>query len=169
MIDDLRGLGKVYLQLDDPSQARSSLEEALASARELGVGRIIGAVLRDLADLFLRIGDEEQSLALLQESLSLSSQHDDWRGVVESLEALAELSARQSHPQLAARLLGSAAGLRSSTGPRRTPREQAAAVRRVKAIRICLEQAQFDRAWEEGRHLSGSQAIELALQAANRN
>jgi hypothetical protein len=129
----------------------------------------IGAVLRELADLWIRTGYEEQSPALLRESLSLSNQHDDQRGVVESLEAFAELFTRQGRPQLAARLLGRAAGLRSSTGPKRTPREQAAAECREEAIRSCLEQTQFDQAWEEGRRLPDGQAIELNMQAAERN
>jgi predicted ATPase/DNA-binding SARP family transcriptional activator len=167
MIDDLRGLGQVYLQMDDVSQARSSLEEALALARELGVARIIAATLRDLGNIFLQLGDVDQSLAQVRESLTLSQQHNDRRGVVESLEAFAELLAKQDDPQLAARLLGSASALRADTGPRRTPREQAAHARREQAIRTCLGQAPFDRAWEAGRHQPAGQVIELALQAAN--
>ncbi len=165
MIDDLRALGQVYLQVDDFDQARSRLEEALALSKELGVPRIISATLRDLAGIFLLLGDFEQSLALAREGLSLSSQHDDQRGVVESLEVLAEGAAKQNHPQLAAHLLGSAAGLRASSGLRRSPREQAAAARRLETIRSSLEQAQFDRAWEEGRRLLADQVIEQALQA----
>jgi predicted ATPase/DNA-binding SARP family transcriptional activator len=165
MIDDLRALGQVYLQIDDFDQARSSLEEGLALSRELGVPRIISATLRDLAGVSLMLGGFEQGLALAREGLSLSSQHDDQRGVVESLEVLAEGAAKQNHPKLAAHLLGSAAGLRASSGLRRPPREQAAAARRLETIRSSLEQAQFDQAWEEGRCLLADQIIEQALQA----
>lgn len=165
MIDDLRALGQVYLQTDDFGQARSRLEEGLALSRELSVPRIISATLRDLAGVSLMLGDFEQSLALAREGLSLSSQHDDQRGVVESLEVLAEGAAKQNHPQLAAHLLGSAASLRASSGLKRSPREQAAAARRLETIRSSLEKAQFDRAWEEGHRLPADQAIKQALQA----
>jgi predicted ATPase/DNA-binding SARP family transcriptional activator len=169
MIDDLRGLGQVYLRLDDLFRGRDSLEAALGLARQLGVGRITAAVLRELAMISLQMGEAAQSLALLQESLSLSSQHDDRRGVVEGLEALSELLISQGRPQLAARLLGCAAGLRTSAGPRRTPREQGAAARRMEAVCAALGQTQFDRAWEEGSRLPADQAINLALQAADHN
>jgi predicted ATPase/DNA-binding SARP family transcriptional activator len=167
MVDDLRGLSQVFLQLDDLPQARGSLEAALGLARELGVARIIAAVLRELAIIFLRMGEVRQSPALLREGLSLSSQHNDRRGMVEGLEALAELLVNQGHPQLAARLLGCAAGLRASVGPRQTPREQGAATRRTEAICVALGQTQFDQAWEDGRLLPADQAIDLALQAAD--
>jgi predicted ATPase/DNA-binding SARP family transcriptional activator len=167
LIDDLRGLSQVYLQLGDLSGAQGSLEAALESARELGVAHIIAAVLRELALVSLRKGELEQSPALLWEGLNLSYQHNDQHGMVEGLEALAELLANQGHPQLAAQLLGCAADLRASVGPRQTPREQGAATRRMEAICAALGQDQFDQAWEEGRRLPADQAIDLALQAAN--
>jgi predicted ATPase/DNA-binding SARP family transcriptional activator len=167
MIDDLRGLSQVYMQLDDLSSTQGSLEAALESARALGVARIIAAVLRELALVSLRKGELEQSRALLWEGLNLSYQHNDRRGMVEGLEALAELLTKQGHSQLAARLLGCAADLRASVGPRRTPREQGAATRRMEMICAALGQDQFDQAWEEGRSLPADQAIDLALQAAN--
>jgi predicted ATPase/DNA-binding SARP family transcriptional activator/uncharacterized protein HemY len=166
MIDDLRGLGQVYLQSDDLLRAQGSLEAALESAKELGVTRITAATLRELAMISLRMGEVAQSRALLREGLSLSSQHDDQRGVVEGLEALAELLINQGCPQLAARLLGCAADLRVSAGPRRTPREQGAAARRMEAACAALGQTQFDQAWKEGSHLPADQAIDLALHAA---
>lgn len=169
MIDDLRGLGQVYLQLDELSRGRDSLEAALGLARELGVARITAAVLRELAMISLQMGEVAQSTTLLWEGLSLSSQDDDQRGVVEGLEALAELLINQGRPQLAARLLGCAADLRASTGPRRTPREQGAATRRMETICTALGQTQFDQAWEEGRHLPADQMIDLALQAISHN
>lgn len=169
MIDDLRGLGRVYQQLEDLSRARDHLEEGLMLARELGVPRIIAATLRDLAGVSLQQGDVEQSWAQLRESIHLSNQHDDQRGVVESLEALANLSLNQGHPQLAAKLLGCAAGLRVSTGPRRAPREETAAAHRLEAIQTALEPTQFERAWEEGNRLTADQAIVLALQATDRH
>jgi hypothetical protein len=88
---------------------------------------------------------------------------DDRLGTAHALEGLAAVAAARGSSLAATRIWGAAERLRKEIGRPLSPTERLRyEQRRVPARSAVGDDAAFDRAWQEGRVLSLSQAIELA-------
>ena len=114
----LVNLGESLLDEDQPAQARSLFEEALALVRELQDTERMSRVLNMLGKALLRLGDEA-AIAPVEESLRLRRENNDQAGLIETLETIIEVMAARGENQGAVRLAGGIQALRSRTiGPR---------------------------------------------------
>jgi hypothetical protein len=87
----------------------------------------------------------------------------DKHNFLTGLEGLAALAAAQAQPERAARLFGTAEGLREAMGAPLPPAERAEHDRSVAAVRTTLGEEAFAAAWAEGRAMSRDQAVAFAL------
>lgn len=149
----------------DYPAARRRLEESLAIGRELGDRLAMASSLTFLGYLADEQGDFAPALALYQEGLAIQRELGDMGGVPASLEGLAAVVAALGKALCAVRIWGAAERLREEIGSPLSPNELPGYDRRVAAARSVLgDDAAFDRAWREGRALTLTRAIELALE-----
>jgi predicted ATPase/DNA-binding CsgD family transcriptional regulator len=123
-------------------------EQALASARKIGMPRVAADALEQRAFL----ADDPEDLH--HEALALRAEHGLWLSCVDSLEALAAGSAA---PTEAVRLLAACDRAREDTGRPRTPADP--------RLRKALGEEAYETAWREGRALSLPEAVEYARRA----
>jgi predicted ATPase/class 3 adenylate cyclase len=149
----------------DYPAARMRLEESLAIGRELGDRRNMAMSLTSLGYVADEQGDFVSACALYQEGLVIQRELGDMGGVPTSLEGLAATVAALDDALGAARIWGAAERLREEIGSPMAPNERPRYHRRVAAARAALgDDVSFDRAWQDGRALTRSRAIEIALE-----
>jgi len=123
-------LGEIQLGRGDASGARGHLEEALTLGRELGDVFGEAWALHLLGETARHDGDRAEALRLVGSALALRRDVGDRENLAISLETLGGLFAPGT-PDLAARLLGAAEGLRTRHQlpvPATAQRDQAATV-----------------------------------------
>ena len=98
----------------------------------------------------------------LHEALLIAAQLGLGIGVPDALETLACLAAVAESHREAARLCGTAAGLRTAMGGARFRVHDSAIERAIDGVRSALGDAEFDAAWGEGAALSTKEAIAYA-------
>ena len=159
----LNNLGNIAFEQRDVASSRRLHEEGLAIRRELGDRRGIALSLGNLAGLAFEQRDFGAVRALGTESLTIARELGDMRQVAYLLEGLAGVAAALGDVLHAARVWGAAERLRETIG---TPVSGFGGLDRdetVAAARAALGEDAFDRAWKEGRELSGDEAVALAL------
>src|SRR5207249_10234786 len=100
---------------------------------------------------------------LWEESLVNNRELGHKRGIVQNLEGLAAVAVAQAQSERAARLFGTAEGLREAIGAPLPPADRAEHDRSVAAVRTALGEAAFAAAWAAGRGLSLEDALRAAL------
>jgi predicted ATPase len=168
-------LGHVALAQGEYTRAVALLEQSLVLGREVEAHTTIAWALRSLGTVAHREGDHARAAGLHAQALVLYRESSDQWGIIESLEGLAAAAAGQGqhqrtalpieagrHFRRAARLLGVAAALRTSTGYPMSlvDRED---VERDTAAGAALGEPGFTAAWAEGRAMTLEQAIAYAL------
>lgn len=161
----LQGLAHVALDRRDVVQAHRLVEEALATAREVGDRWTLGISLTLNAVVELLLGNHDQAEVLLQECAEVSLVLQDTFTTAYSLLGLAVIAARRQDGSRMARLAGAAEALReksaldiSSTIWRSIFEED------ERRIRSAMEEGEFERQREVGRHASLRDQIGRALQ-----
>ncbi len=160
----LRVAGRLALDQGDYAQATALSEESLALSRELGDKRSIAASLRNLGVVARLQGDYGQARALHEESLALFRELGHKVGIAEDLERLAAVARSQGQAARAARLWGAAEALREALGLPWLLLERAVHESHMIATRSELEEADWKRAWEEGRAMTMDGAVAYALE-----
>jgi predicted ATPase/DNA-binding CsgD family transcriptional regulator len=159
----LDGSGEVACALGDAATARAKFDEALATARQcddrLGTAR----ATYHLGELARTEDDLTQAVCLHNEALRNRQEVGDRVGVVESLEALAGLAVARRTPEVAARVFGAADGLRQGGGFPRRIRQDGAYQADVAALGGQMAGEDLQRAWGQGRAMSGEQATAYIL------
>lgn len=158
----LTSLGLVAREQGDHASARAYYQESLAIQQELGDKRGIAGSLYNLGLVAWRQGDATRATALFAESLRMRKMQGNKPGVAACLEGLARVAGL---PERAARLLGSAAALRESTGASLSPSDRADYDRQLSALKIILGEAAFSGAWNQGRTIPFEQVVQDALAA----
>jgi non-specific serine/threonine protein kinase len=138
--------------------ARSHAEEALAVGRETNNGVAMAAALAALAGLDAWRHDTVASRARLIECFRIVRELDFRQIALDALESAAMLAVALGEPRRGARMLSASDALREAWGAPRGPAEVPVQAQRVAAIKAPLGEAEFDRAWAEGR----SQTLEAA-------
>ncbi len=157
----LTDLGLLAWELGDYDDAVGLYEEALAIRRELGDKRGVATLLYDLGQVALRQRDDLRATSLFSESLVMRHAAGNRAGVARSLEGLAHAARRD--PQRAARLFGAAAALQETVGEIRSRSEEIEYERAMNKVRNGLGEETLGAAWNEGRAMTLTQAVEYAL------
>jgi tetratricopeptide (TPR) repeat protein len=146
----------------DTANALILNEESLLIYRQ--VGNVMGAsiALSQLGMVAIDREHTDDARNFFRESLEIRHDLQDSVRLAESLEEMASAS----EPLHAARLWGAAERNREDIGAPLDPHDEAWYNRQFARARATLtDESEFERAWQEGRGLTLSQAIELALQA----
>jgi tetratricopeptide (TPR) repeat protein len=141
----LNDLGAVAAARGEYDRAAALHAESFELAQTLGDRWSIATIVQHQADLALRRGDFAQAATRFRESLAQAADLGSKEGICENLEGLARVYALQGHApeaereahSLAARLFGTAAALRESSGAPLTPvarRDYEYALARVRAV-----------------------------------
>ena len=152
----------------DLQRAGVLLHEALPLARSLNDPSQTSAALCQLGTMALDEGRHAQAESFLTEALTYA-RHGNFQFIITWVtEELASVAHAESDLVRTAMLLGAAANFRETlgmveVGPRRAYLEQTLA-----AARTALGEGAFGRAWAEGQAMSPNQAIDYALQPADR-
>ncbi|HEX5396209.1 MAG TPA: adenylate/guanylate cyclase domain-containing protein [Candidatus Limnocylindria bacterium] len=151
-------LAYLALSTGDLSQARTRMQDALDTFREMGNEYGIARALSGLGATALRQGDIEAAGGYIRESLARSHALGAREGVLWALELLAAAS-RETDPRQAAVLLGAAEALREDLATPLAGTELATREEAVAAVRAALDDATLDEAWAEGRRLDLDQIV----------
>jgi hypothetical protein len=100
----------------------------------------------------------------LKESLAIFWELGNKEGIAKDLEGLAAVAFSEAQFERAARLLGSAEGLRGAMGTPLAPSDRAEHDRTAAAARAALGEDAFAAAWTAGQAMSPHEAAAFALQ-----
>ena len=151
------------MDLDDYAAARLYLEETIALARELGNRNDLAYGLAFMWKCAVEVKDYTQAQVLKAECLPLVHQLDYKPVLTGCFETEASMRETLGKPLEAARLWGATEALREAIN---FPLPLPARVRYdryVASARARSGQAEFDRAWAEGRTMSVEATIKYAL------
>ncbi|HXT35037.1 MAG TPA: tetratricopeptide repeat protein [Chloroflexota bacterium] len=152
-------------ELGQYERAEVLATESLALRREQGDLRGVAEATNNLAQVAWVQGRYERAAALFREGLLLSRDVGDMIRLLEALEGLAWVAAALGQPRWAARQGGAAEAERERLGlpqgiPDRDFRERA-----IQPMRGTLGEELFAAAWAEGRDVTLTEAIALALKS----
>jgi len=117
-----------------------------------------------LAYAFLRQGDIQQAKGLFEIPTQHFKESGSVIGMVYTIEGLASLHLNHNQPERAAQLFAWADAMRDTLGDQRPPVEQTSVEKDLAVIHSQLDDATFEKLWENGSTLSLEQAIALALE-----
>jgi len=160
-------------------RAASLCEQSLLMFRELGDKRGVANSLTSMGTVAYLQGDYAAARSLLEESLAIRRELGDKRGCAQCLAGLGGVAAgmgqaqaqtrAEAQVQRGATLLGAAEALLGAISAVLDPEDRMVYEQGVASARAKLGEAEFDKAWVEGRAMSLEQAIEYALQEDNSN
>ena len=159
----LTNLGVAVQRQGDAERARALHEESRALFRDLGDPRGLAVVLVNLAPTLLLSGDIERAASSCREGLTLARDLGDRELIATALERMAAVAAAGGQAVRTIRLCGAADRLREEIGAPRSPAEQAEHERAVAPCWVQRNDPVLRAAWEEGRHLTLDEAVDLAL------
>jgi tetratricopeptide (TPR) repeat protein len=160
----LISLGYEYLLEGDYERATALNEEAAALFRKRGRRGNLQYALDNLGWAAILRGEHEKAKVLHQESLVLCRDLGDEIIATESFEGLACSAVAQGEDRRATRLFGAAEALRETVGYHQTPRERLLREPYLTALRSRGSEAEWARAWAEGRSMGFEDAIGYALE-----
>lgn len=146
----------------DVAGAIEATEEGVRAARTFGLDRELAIALQQLAMMVLRSGDAARAAALLGESLESLRRDPQLLFTCRALEYMAS-SAVSVAPADAARLYGHGDEIRSAIGARMWSVDELLHRPLMDSARTAIGATAFDEARQQGRALSLSDAIDLAL------
>ena len=140
--------------------------EGLSLYEELGNKEGRAYTIRHLGFTAHSQGDYEQAGALLRESLILFWEQGPKRVIAEGLAEIAAITGAQGEPERAARLFGAAQALYEALGASMWHINRPLIERDLTAARAQLDEAAWQRAWQEGHAMTMEQAITYAQDLA---
>jgi predicted ATPase/class 3 adenylate cyclase len=158
----LNNLACVAHDRGDYPRARELLNEALEAYRETGDKYHTASALAELGMVTHRLQDHAGSEALMQESLTLLRELNDQVSFAQWLEMQASMAALEGRPERAARLLGSAAGVRDAAGAPLQAGEEARHEHDLEGARASLGEG-WSHHWERGKAMRLEEAVEYAV------
>ena len=160
----LLNMGYALTVRGDYERAEALLEEELALSRESKDPYANSMALLGLGIVETRRGEHGRAKTLLEEGLVLSRKLGSMVNVAEGLETLAEMAAALGDSPRAVRLWGAADALREVTGSPWMPLERKLHEPHLIAARARMNEADWTKAWEEGRAMPQEDAITYALE-----
>ncbi|MBV9469492.1 MAG: tetratricopeptide repeat protein, partial [Abitibacteriaceae bacterium] len=166
IVYSLTDLGNILQQDGDYEQARVLYAESLNMRRELGDRDGMAHTLYLLGLVAAEADDRATARALYLQDLKVLHEISNKGAVMRPLEALARLETVNHSPaslQRAAKLWGAAYACRTASQRLMTPQELTHHEAELAAVRSALGKRAFDRAYQEGSHLTWEQAVDYAL------
>ncbi len=161
----LSNLGVAARVLGDYSRARGRHEESLEIFTELADETQIAHTLKNLGHVALCLGDVPSARRYYDESATRTRAIGETPELVDLIRHVGELAVEINRFEIAARLFGSAEGLRESLnlgiGSRHLQEEYEHAVDQLK---LSLDAATLAVAWDEGRRFTVDEAVDHALE-----
>ncbi len=149
----------------DAGQAVELADEAVRTARRLGLRHVLVMALTRAAEAHVLLGHHDEAGVALRESLEMLQESGGEAWLADSLE-LAALVGSEHHRGDPARLLGKSRALREASGETAHARlvqgELAGCERRVATA---LGTAAFSHEWRQGQELSPADALACAIRA----
>jgi predicted ATPase/class 3 adenylate cyclase len=153
--------GKIYYWQGDYSKACACYEEAIQLYERVGI--LPSWVQAHLAYSELRSDNPMKAKALFKTCVQQFQKTDMTTGLIFVIEGLASLDTKQGYPERAACLFACADVQRTRGGDLRPPVEQDSVERDLQVIHSQLDEAAFNRAWDEGSVMTLDQALAVAL------
>lgn len=158
-------VGSLAAKRGELDRAMSLLEEALTLNRTMTRLRMGAAwTLRNLGGVALLCGDTRAATAYFEESLILRQEMRQLAGMAWAIEGLAEVAIQHNDRPRAVRLLGAAAGLRTTAGAEMDEPDRIRFSEILAELRTSLGQATFESLWSAGYKLSPDAAVASALE-----
>jgi len=148
----------------DHQRSLMYFEEALAISEETGDHYSSSWIHVRMAHVFLRQGEDQRARMQLADSIEKASAANFMIVLVYAIEGLASLNVDQGRYQPAIQLYAWADAMREKIGDRRPPVEKNSIAEEFDIIHSQVDDAAFDKLWENGTMLSLEQAIALALE-----
>jgi predicted ATPase/class 3 adenylate cyclase/Tfp pilus assembly protein PilF len=148
----------------DFDRAEALCEEALAISRKLKDAYGNSEALLNLGMVATRRGDHGRAKTLLEEGLVLSRKLGSRDSIAEGLETLAEMAEALGDAPRAAQLWGAADALREAIGSPWRLMERRLHEPYLETARSRMDEADWTKAWEEGRAMTLEDAIAYALE-----
>jgi len=160
----LMGLGRSEVEQGNYDDARKLFDDALDIFVQLRIKIYQMAAKSQLGHIARYTGDLVRAKSIYRETI-LGWQDIGNRGAVaHELESFASIAITIKNPQYALKLLGAAEALRERSGSPMTDFERIEYDRDVAHVRSLLENDEADRLWTEGRSMTMSEAIDLAME-----
>jgi predicted ATPase/class 3 adenylate cyclase len=157
----LDGLAHLTVAKGDYRRAAEVAQQEVDLLRTSSDRFHLAQALSALGDARRRSSDEARAEHAFHEALSMSVETRDDATIGECLEGLASIAAHNAHLREAAQLWGAAAERRRTGGAERFDQDEHE--RNVSLARAALGDDAFAAAWEEGRTMPLSRAVETAL------
>jgi predicted ATPase/class 3 adenylate cyclase len=160
----LENIGEAMYAEGDYDKAHAYWEESLVLFR--ADGRKIRTVLQlhHLGYVEARRGNYHLAFARLAEALRLSQEHGHKLWTAQCLTGLAAISGANGQGERAARLFGAAEELRQRIGSTLEGLDRVDYARNIAVAHALLDEAAWEKAWQEGQAMSMEKVIEYALE-----
>ncbi|HET7875315.1 MAG TPA: BTAD domain-containing putative transcriptional regulator [Methylomirabilota bacterium] len=157
--DDLVRLGTLFMLLGEQDRADALCQESLALANRIGYRVGTALSYSGMGMLARRRGDLDLATEYHLEALSAAREHGAPLPIARCIEGLAGVAAAGGDGERAARLLGSAAGIRDRIGAPLLEPERADVEGASATARAALGEVAFERAYRAGRALDLDQVL----------
>jgi tetratricopeptide (TPR) repeat protein len=167
-LDDRHGIAQSLYLLGHLAREAGNHEEARAHWRECQsldeeVGVKGGRVLFALGELALQSGDYAPARRFITRFVAERREIGDRWNVAQGVLHLGALAQSEGEVERAARLIGASFALRDSLALQLSSEERAIYERMRSALREALDEPAVAAAWEAGRAMTYTQAVEYAL------
>jgi predicted ATPase/class 3 adenylate cyclase len=157
-------LGLLMISQGDLVRAQKLTEESVALFRELGSRGDVSLCLNNLGWIAFLRDDLSKALHLYKQSLALAWETGMYTVVLDDLAGFACLAGAQGDGVRAAQLCGAAEALHEATGYPQDPISQAEMEPYLASGRSQIHEAEWAKAWEEGRTMTLEEAVSYALE-----
>jgi len=160
----LVNLGLVAITQGDLVRAQKLTEEGVALFRELGSRGDVSMSLNNLGWIAFLRNDLGKAVDLYKQSLALAWETGMYTVVLDDLAGFACLAGAQGDAVRAAQLCGAAEALHEATGYPQDPTSYAEMEPYLASGRSQIHEAEWAKAWEEGRKMTLEEAVSYALE-----
>lgn len=159
----LTGIGILAYWKGDYGRANEFYEEAIILSEKIGFRTWNLFIHVHLAYVILRQGEIQRAFSLFEDSIRNTQKAGFMIALIYAMEGLASLNVNQEQPERAAQLFAWADTMRKEISNPRPPVEQNSVEKDLEIIHSQIDDAAFEKLWDEGSKLTTEEAIDLAL------
>ncbi len=165
----LRRIGEVALDRGEYERAVGLFEESIARFQIQGSKWGIAEALLDLANALLQQAKYIEAAINYQKSLIIYNELGNPLGVLSCLDGLIELACRRDEPEIIVLLVGAGEIFKKEMEPAPRPIQHAYLNEMLDYARANLDEAIFERVWEQGQTRPLEQVLSLVNQTMTNN
>jgi predicted ATPase/Tfp pilus assembly protein PilF len=159
----LNYLGDIYRYLSDFNQARNYYHEALAISREMGNKHVTADVMVNMGHVFSHQGSYLQAKEHYEVALTILRELEDCKTTALALVGMAVIDAASGQIQRSTQLLAASQAMLKTSGANLSNVDQSCFEQARQSAIVFLDDASFQRAWQEGSAMTLEQAVTYAL------